>query len=161
MGAFFKSLPTHSGRKTTADILASGNLDWSSYWEMFPTARKDFASALLWANMYPTPQELKKILLEEKHKAGLTLILMNSRIKYWLNAELICNVVRKTFKLFTSDEYDKIYKKFNIHYLVWYSTPSQLPLLIGDKRWEKYGRDQGIVNLNALKDLLERRLKDE
>jgi hypothetical protein len=161
MEAFFKSLQTLSSRKAIADILASGNLDWSSYWELPLDARKAFVSALLCANIFPTPQELKKIFLEENRRAVLTLILMNSRIKYWIPTEPICSIIRETFKILTSNEYDKIYKKLNIEYLVWYSASQQLPLLISDKRWEKYEKNQGIVNLNRLKELFERRLKDE
>jgi hypothetical protein len=152
LGEFFRSIITHSSREAVANIFSSGHLDWSSYWEINPQVRKHFVLALLWANIFPSPKELKQIILTEKLKSPLTPIFEGSSLQWWLDPlSLLPGVLRETFKLFSSLEYGKIFYKLDLRYLVWYSTSSQLPLLIGDKRWSK---DNPISLINFFENRL-------
>jgi hypothetical protein len=150
---FFKSLSSYSWRKIVQDILESSGLSWKSYWDIPQLTRQSFVRAFLWAIIYPSPLQLKKILLEEKLKGPTNLFLK------W-NSE-VDNIVIETFELFSDEEYRKVYKRYEIQHLVKYSPKRKLMLLIGDPRWDKYLLVWGRANYNALKTLFEKRLKDE
>jgi hypothetical protein len=156
LNEFFHSIISHSYRLTVKRIFESGNLNWKSYWDIPEEARLPFVGALLYAEMYPTPAQLAQILLREKRKGTLNLILNHD--KWWISTKII-DVIKRAFALFTNEEYQKIYKRISVEHLVVYSTSKQLPPLIGDRRWEKYRTEWGNENYNNLKTIFESRLK--
>jgi hypothetical protein len=135
---FFRSLPARSYRQTVREILYSGSLNWSSYWDISVAARKNFVLALLWAEMYPLPKVLKKIILEEKRMGPVNTVLRGHLDKWWIKAEPLCTLIKQTFRLFTTEEYMKVFKKLKINHLIDFSARNQLPLLVGDSRLPKY-----------------------